>query len=307
MAGTGAPTAAARLTEQVWAETNCYVDLWVGLLRARGLDPHPMLFPALAADFEGDQWTFVKPRHEDLRRLYGVEVDELQLWDGFERHVRVQLERGRIVLAEVDAYFLPDTDGVSYRREHVKTTIGIAGLDSDRRSIEYFHNLGRFTARGEDFEALIRPDHPLPLFAEIVKLERALERPVWAQRSIARELLARDVHRRPAENPIRSYVRSFGEHAQELAASDLETFHRYAFATLRQCGAAFDLAARALRWLDSDYGAAAHDFEEIGDAAKTALLKLARGVQRHRALDLEPLASVAERWDRAFSRIEAVH
>ena len=34
-----------------------------------------------------------------------------------------------------------------------------------------------------------------------------------------------------------------------LADKDLPTFHRYAFATLRQCGAAFELAALYLRWL----------------------------------------------------------
>ena len=44
-----------------WPETNCYVDLWIEVLHAAGLDPHAMLPFVFAIDVEGDQWTFVKP------------------------------------------------------------------------------------------------------------------------------------------------------------------------------------------------------------------------------------------------------
>lgn len=306
MAGLGASSVVAPLTQRVWAEANCYVDLWIGLALSRDLDPHPMLFPALAVDFEGDQWTFLKPRHEDLRRLYGFEIEELQLWDGFERHVCQQLARGRVVLAEVDAFHLPDTQGVSHRREHVKTTIGIDRVDREQRRVDYFHNAGYFSASGDDFDGLMRPAFALPLFAEIVKLERMQRLDVAELRRLGRELCARDVARRPRTNPLREYLRCFDAHAAELRERDHEAFHRYAFATLRQCGAAFELGARCLRWLDPSLGTPACDLEAIAEAAKTALLKLARGVQRNKSLDLEPLAAAAPRWDAAFARLAEV-
>ena len=56
--------------ERAWAETNCYVDLWVELLHALGHDPIAALPFTLAIDFEGDQWTFFKfPLRRPLRAV----------------------------------------------------------------------------------------------------------------------------------------------------------------------------------------------------------------------------------------------
>ena len=107
-----------------WSESNCYADLWIEVLHALGLEPHAMLAHVLPVDVEGDQWTFFKPPLQDLEFLYGIDVQELQLWDGFACHVVDQLTRGRLVLAEVDAFYLPDTRGTTYRSSHAKTTIG---------------------------------------------------------------------------------------------------------------------------------------------------------------------------------------
>src|SRR5262245_9076583 len=82
---------------RAWLETNCYVDLWIELLSALGLEPRAMLSPALRVDFEGDQWTLFKPGADDLRFLYGIEIAELQLWDQGARQLIEQLSRGRIV------------------------------------------------------------------------------------------------------------------------------------------------------------------------------------------------------------------
>lgn len=60
--------------QRVFVESNCYLDSWIEVLHALALDPRAMLFPALAVDFEGDQWTFVKPGLDDLKQLYGVDV-----------------------------------------------------------------------------------------------------------------------------------------------------------------------------------------------------------------------------------------
>ena len=61
-------------------ETNCYVDLWIELLHARGIDPASAMGFACTVDFEGDQWTFFKPPPEELERLYGIDVHEMQLY-----------------------------------------------------------------------------------------------------------------------------------------------------------------------------------------------------------------------------------
>jgi hypothetical protein len=50
-----------------WVEKNCYIDLWIELLHALKLEPLAMLPFTAAIDFEGDQWTFFKPSHDELR------------------------------------------------------------------------------------------------------------------------------------------------------------------------------------------------------------------------------------------------
>ncbi len=42
---------------QVWLEKNCYVDIWIEVLHALGLEPRAAMAFALAVDFEGDQWS----------------------------------------------------------------------------------------------------------------------------------------------------------------------------------------------------------------------------------------------------------
>ena len=133
-----APGAAAYVShplhgdERTWPETNCYVDLWIEVLHAHGLEPLAGLAFTLGLDWEGDQYTFYKNPHDELRSLYGIDVQELNIWRGLAVHAAEQAAMGRILLAEVDAFFLPDTAGVSYRFGHTKTTIGVAAIDIER-------------------------------------------------------------------------------------------------------------------------------------------------------------------------------
>lgn len=41
--------------DSVWVEKNCYVDLWIELVHALGLDPVALMPFTVAIDFEGDQ------------------------------------------------------------------------------------------------------------------------------------------------------------------------------------------------------------------------------------------------------------
>ncbi|MFT7945010.1 DUF1839 family protein, partial [Salmonella enterica subsp. enterica serovar Enteritidis] len=88
--------------------------------------------------------TFFKPPPGDIERLYGLEVLELAVYGGLEAHAVRQAEAGRPVLVEVDAIYLPDTQGTTYGRDHAKTTIGILALDPVTQELDYLHNPGRF-------------------------------------------------------------------------------------------------------------------------------------------------------------------
>ncbi len=165
-----------------WVEKNCYGDLWIELLHALKLEPRAMLPFTLAVDFEDDQWTFFKPSLEELRDLYGIDVQELTVWRPLLEHAVEHLSAGKLICTEADAFWLPDTAGTDYRTKHTKTTILLANLDVGARRLGYFHNAGYFELSGEDFIQLFRleadPDIPfLPLFAELVRVDRLVQRP----------------------------------------------------------------------------------------------------------------------------------
>ena len=92
-----------------WVEKNCYIDVWLEALHAGGLEPLAVLPFVLRVDFEGDQWTFFKPPHEDITALYGLEIEELNPWRGLLTHAQHHLAQGNLIFTEADAFFLPDT------------------------------------------------------------------------------------------------------------------------------------------------------------------------------------------------------
>ena len=63
---------------------------------------------------------------------------------------------GKLISTEADAFWLPDTAGTDYRRQHTKTTIVIDDLDLDAQALGYFHNAGYFALEGEDFATAFR-------------------------------------------------------------------------------------------------------------------------------------------------------
>jgi len=302
-----APARAARHAlhdaRRTWPETNCYTDLWIELLHARGCDPTAMLACTVAVDWEGDQWTFFKPATADLRALYGVDVRELTVWRGLPAHLAEHTTRGRVVLVEVDAHFLPDTAGTTYRTGHSKTTIGVDAIAPAARALTYFHNAGHFELAGDDYDGALglgphaRADG-LPPYAELAVLDRIVHRDPPELRAVARERLARHVACLPDHNPVGAYAAQLDRDVAWLAAGEPDVFHRYAFATLRQCGAAWELAASFLRWLGGEAGDAAPRFDALAAAAHTLQLRLARVAYTRKPADLSaPLAAMAAEWD----------
>ena len=321
-----------------WLEKNCYIDLWIEVLSAMGLDPHALWPCTVALDFEGDQWTFFKPPHDELRALYGVDVQELTVWRPLAEHAIEHLSAGRPLSIEADAFWLPDTAGTDYRRDHSKTTIVINEIDLDARRIAYFHNAGYFEAHGDDVTHLLDLDEDtsdleaiadwrgarvaevgaaavaldagrLPLYAEFIRTHRRVARSTDELQMLALHHLGSHLAFRPETNPVRRFASRLADDLPLLRDYGLGYYHQWAFGTVRQLGAAFELASRGLAWQGAPEGSPLHDaaraFDQIARDAKTLILKLARAVSSPKPADLSPLLDgMAQAWDDGMAALD---
>ena len=186
---------------------------------------------------------------------------------------------GNLLTIDADAWFLPDTTGITYHAEHQKTTLAAQMIDLDERRLGYFHNAAYYELDGDDFDGLFgigayeRPD-VLPPYVETIRFagghdlgERSRARPTSPRRSSRSPTRT---SRAPTTNPLARMKKQIQSDVSWLAGSDLATFHRYAFGTCRQCGANAELAAAFVGWLD------AHDGGGLSDAIE-GLLAIATG------------------------------
>ena len=300
--------------DRSWAETNCYVDVWIELLHAWGFEPLAAMPFTIGIDFEGDQWTFFKFSLGDLRDLYGLDVQELAIWRPLVTHVNEQVQLGRPVLVELDSFYLPDTAGTAYRREHQKSTVAAVQLDLPQQRLGYFHGQGYYELEGEDFRQVFRlggGSDPalLPPYVEFVKRRAggALTGPALVWASV--EIFQRHLRLLPATNPFAAFRVRFEQDLTWLTAGSLEVFHQYSFATLRQFGACYELAANYLKWLQ---GNGVDDFTQpiarltaLSTGAKTLQFHLARAVARKKALNLSLIDDLAATWIAAIEELKS--
>jgi hypothetical protein len=146
----------------------------------------------------------------------------------------------------------------------------------------------------------------MPLYAELVRYDRAERLAPEALRAASRDLLRRELTRRPRDNPVRRFQARFAGDLSWLADRGLPVFHVWAFGTLRQLGAAAELSALYLRWLDpnpsSPLEPAAAALLQISHLSKALILKAARAVSARRTLDpTESFEPMAAAWDLATS------
>ena len=302
--------------QAAWAEKNCYADLWIGFLHTLGLDPCAMLGFTVAADFEGDQWTFFKPPLAELRTLYGIDVQELTVWRPLIAHAQEHLAAGKLISTESDAFWLPDTAGTDYRSKHTKTTILLADLDVAGERLGYFHNAGYFELTGEDFRQTFRLDAPedpafMPLFAEVVRIDRLQRRPASELAAISWDLLRLHHAWRPRSNPFSRFAARIAQDLPGMKEQGMAHYHAWAFASIRQAGAAFELAGAHLRWLaqqgHSELVEPAQCFDAIGQANKALILKGARAVNSGRPLAADDLLqAMAGDWEKGMARLSSV-
>jgi hypothetical protein len=293
---------------RVYLETNCYTDILIELLHARGYEPLAALGHLVRMDFEGDQWTFFKPPAHDLERLYGVDIHEMQPYRPLPLQIAEQLAAGRTLIVEVDSFYLPDTAATDYRRAHVKTSVAAEGIDIDTEVLRYFHNAGLYELAGEDYRGLFRlgesVPEALPGYAELVRFDAGPPLDDHALRRVAGELLHHHLARRPRENPFVAFGAQLAGVLPALLEGGLDDFHAYAFATVRMAGAAFELAGSHVEWLLGDAAAPAlTPLAEIVGGCKTLSFRLAR----RKPFDPEPrIAELAGAWEAAMATLDEV-
>jgi hypothetical protein len=292
---------------RAYLESNCYADVIIELLHACGYEPLAAFGHLVAMDFEGDQWTFFKPPPEDLERLFGIDIHEMQPYRPLPQQMAEQIDQGRTIIVELDSWFLPDTASTSYRTQHVKSSIAADAIDVDAELMHYFHGAGLYELAGEDYRGVFRIGRrvgdTLPPYTEIVRFDAGEALAGEQLRAAALELLRRHLGRRPDSNPFERFGAQLDRELPALLEAGLDDYHAYAFATVRMAGSAFEIAADHARWL---FGSGVAEIEaamgEIVDGCKALSFRLAR----RRAFDPAPsIATLAGAWERAIEGLAA--
>jgi Domain of unknown function (DUF1839) len=289
-----------------YLETNCYADVLIELLHARGDEPLAMLGFIVRTDWEGDQFTYFKPPYADLERLFGVEIHEMLPYRSIPEHIEEQLGLGRTVLVEIDAWYLPDTAATSYRREHLKTTVAPETIDREAERMRYFHNAGFFELNGDDYRGAFRmlPHFSADVmdpFIEVVRFDAGPRLRGAQLRAEARELLAHHFARRPQRNPFLAWGERLERDLPRLLEGEADDYHAYAFVTVRMVGSAFELLADHVDWTLGAEGAKAGEaLRRIVEGTKTLSFRLAR----RRPFDSEPAVStLAQAWQEGMEAL----
>jgi hypothetical protein len=293
--------------ERTYVETNCYTDVLIELLHARGDEPLAALGATVRMDFEGDQWTFFKPFAEDLQLLFGIDVHEMQPYRALADQAAEQIAEGRTLIVELDSWHLPDTAATSYRREHVKTSVAIEAIDRWGERLRYFHANALYDLSGEDYRGVFRIGRPysedvLPPYTELVRFDAGQRLAGGELRAAALELLRGHLARRPATNPFARFAARLQDDLPRLLEGDASEYHAYAFATVRMAGSAFEVAASHAQWLLGERAApACEELMRIVEGCKVLSFRLAR----RRAFESEEMfSSLARAWEQAMARLD---
>jgi hypothetical protein len=291
--------------DRVYLETNCYTDVIIELLHARGDEPLAAMGSTVRMDLEGDQWTFFKPDPGDLERLFGIDIHEMQPWRPIPIQIAELLEAGRTMTVELDAWLLPDTAATSYRTEHVKTTVIPEAIDVDGQRLRYFHNGSLYELGDEDFRGIFRIEGAdpamLPPYTELVRFDAGSRLTGAELRGASLDALRHHLAHAPTTDP---FVRFGGRLAADLPSlleGDAATYHAYAFATVRMAGAGFELLGAHVDWLLGATGRPASDaLDRIVDGAKVLGFRIAR----QRAFDPDPIvADMSAAWRDAMTAL----
>jgi hypothetical protein len=292
---------------RTYTETNCYSDILIELVHARGDEPLAAAGFTVRMDFEGDQWTFFKPPPEDLEALFGIDIHEMQPYRPLPQQIAEQIAAGRTMIVEFDSFYLPDTQATSYRTDHVKSSVIAEAIDHDAERFVYFHNTSLHALEGEDYRGIFRLGRPfsedvLPPYAEIVRFDAGPRLQGDELRDAARAILRHHLDRLPQTNPFERFGEQLATELPTLLGGDVQNYHDYAFATVRMFGSAFEITAAHVQWLlGTDGEPIAAALGRIVDTSKVLSLRLAR----RREFDPSPMiAELSGAWDEAMTELE---
>jgi hypothetical protein len=126
---------------------------------------------------------------------------------------------------------------------------------------------------------------------------------------VAIEVARRHLSDAERSNPVRAMGQRIEADAPRLCDEGMRAFHAYAFGTLRQCGAAAELAASWCRWMErngvSDLGSAEAAFRDVSAGMKSVQLQLARSVRRGEFTLPSQYEQLADAWCRAIQHVAA--
>ena len=145
----------------------------------------------------------------------------------------------------------------------------------------------------------------------MVRIDRLVRRPEAELSDLSFEVLRRHFPWRPRSNPFSRFAARLALDLPGLRARGLDHYHQWAFASVRQAGAAFELLAANLRWLASngynELSGPAERFDAIGAANKALLLRGARAVSSGRPLAADDLLqAMAAQWEQAMAELASL-
>jgi hypothetical protein len=143
----------------------------------------------------------------------------------------------------------------------------------------------------------------------LIRVDRLIRRPAKELAGIALAWLSRHLSLKAAGDPITRFGSRFAADLPLMQTNGLEHYHKWAFATTRQLGAAMELLAAHLRWLEGagaikGLDEPAADFYQVSSNAKAFILKGARAISTKRPLDnISLLDDMSAAWTRGMSAL----
>jgi hypothetical protein len=293
--------------DRTYIETNCFTDIVIELLHARGLEPVASFGSFVRMDFENDQWTFFKPLAVDLEMLYGMDIHEVQPYRSIPDQVAEVIAQDRTMTIELDAWYLPDTAATTYGAGHVKTGVIAEAIDVAGERFRYFHNASLYELAGHDFRGAFRTEpgwsgDVLPPYTELIRFDAGGPLEGDALREAARGILRGHLDRVVPGNPFERFNSHLVTDLPALLEGDEARYHAYTFATFRMAGAGFELLGSHVDWLlGADGAAATGAMARIVEACKLLGFKLAR----RRPFDpSDQMRSMSEAWTEAMDSLD---
>ena len=186
----------------------------------------------------------------------------------------------------------------------MKSTVAVVAIDVAEAAAGLLPQPGLLPPRRRRFRDVFRLNATRPTrccrptsSSSSVGARRLADRPSWSSRLAS---VCWRQHCIGCRRPIRStqFKARFEAICDWLADATAEVFHLYSFATLRQFGACYELAATYLHWLDRQRVCWTGRLDrglhtDLSTGAKTLQFHLARAMARKKPLDLRRIDDMA--------------